>query len=282
MAAKASTLQNEKGTLTQKSPDDEFVFLFSVFTLHACSRQFRKPCAARGSQYPDPPGNKKALSEQNVTNKKALTSIVVLLDLGRDLTLPRDVDGLRLEGPALGAVAPGPVHGALQRVALPAKDVVAVLAEARVVARAEHKRLRPAVLRPLGPVVELRRVPDHLVHELRDPHRVGCRAGAAQGQEVGWARDGVCDVVAVVGEVEVLAVPAAVVRCGGSDVVRVSRGSFITLFRGDKNFSKSKPYVGKWMLVRIPPGQGLLGNISLSTRSSWHGAMISPPKFGPV
>jgi len=53
------------------------------------------------------------------------------------------------------------VHGLLERVALPAKDVVAVLPEPGSVACAQYKRLR-AVHGPLPRVVEARCVPDNL------------------------------------------------------------------------------------------------------------------------
>ena len=43
-----------------------------------------------------------------------------------------------------------------------------------------------------------------------------------------------------------------------------------------------RAYVGKWMLERMPPGQTLLGRVSVSTLSSWQGAPVSPPKLGPV
>lgn len=77
-----------------------------------------------------------------------------------------------------------------------------------VIPVAEIERLRP-IRRPLGLVVERRRVPDDLVHELRDAHGVRGRAVAAQREEVGRAGRRVGDVLAVVGRVEVLAVPAA-------------------------------------------------------------------------
>jgi hypothetical protein len=103
---------------------------------------------------------------------RPLTAIVVLVHHALHLALLGLVDRLPGQVCTLGAHAPGGVHGLLQRVALPAKDVVGVLAQAGVVAGAEHEGLR-AVRWPQRLVVEGRRVPHNLVHKLRDAHRVG-------------------------------------------------------------------------------------------------------------
>jgi len=71
------------------------------------------------------------------------------------------VDGLGLEAAALGAHAPAGVHGLLERITLPAEDVIGVLAVAGLVARAQVERLR-AVLGPGRLVVEAGGVPDDL------------------------------------------------------------------------------------------------------------------------
>lgn len=139
-----------------------------------------------------------------------LTSVVVLVDGPLDAALGAGGNVLGLEGGALGAHAARRVHGLLQGVALPAKDVVGVLPEPRVVARAEVEGLR-AVRRPVVGVVERRRVPDHLVHELRDAHRVRRRAVPAQAEEGRRTARRVRHVRLVVGAVQVLAVPASVV-----------------------------------------------------------------------
>jgi hypothetical protein len=71
------------------------------------------------------------------------------------------------------------VHGDLQRLALPAEDVIAVVPQARRVPVAPDERLG-AVLGPLGgDVVEGRGVPDDLVEELRDRDRVRRGTGRA-------------------------------------------------------------------------------------------------------
>jgi hypothetical protein len=66
-----------------------------------------------------------------------------------------------------------------------------------------------AVRRPVSLVVELGRVPDNLEHELGNLDRVSRGAGRAGGEEVCGARGGVCDVVLVVGAVEIDAIPAS-------------------------------------------------------------------------
>jgi hypothetical protein len=117
------------------------------------------------------------------------------------------VDGLgvllALEGAAGVAGALG-VHGLLEGVALPAEQVVAVDAHARLVAHAPEEGLA-AVGRPVLLVVELPGVEHDLVHDLRDLDRVRSRARAARLE---GARGRVGDVRLVVGRVERLAVPA--------------------------------------------------------------------------
>ncbi len=92
--------------------------------------------------------------------KQALTRIPILLHPPGHAAPRRLLISLRLQARAAGAEAPA-VHAALQRVALPPKHVVAVLAVPGRVARREHKRLR-AVGRPVGFVVEACGVPDYL------------------------------------------------------------------------------------------------------------------------
>ncbi len=139
-----------------------------------------------------------------------LTAVVVLDSLRADGALLGHVDGLGLETGALGTHAAAGVHGLLEGIALPAEDVIGVLAVAGVVTRAEVEGLR-AIGGPLRLVVELGGIPDNLVHQLRDPDGVRRRARAAQAEEVGGARRRVGDVVLVVIGVEVLAIPAAIV-----------------------------------------------------------------------
>ena len=133
------------------------------------------------------------------------------MDGGLDGALLRLSDLLGLEVLAAGTHAAGSVHGLLEGVALPAEDVVGVLAETGRVAGGEDERLG-TVGGPLGLVVEGGGVPDHLVHELGNADGVGGGAGTAQAEEVGGTGGRVGDVVLVVGAVEVLAVPAAVIR----------------------------------------------------------------------
>ena len=97
------------------------------------------------------------------------------------------------------------IHSLLEGVALPAEDVVAVVAVAGLVAERPHEGLR-AVRGPVRPVVERPRVEDHLVEQLRDLHRVARRA-RPPGLERPAAR--VRHVAAVVRRVQRLAVPAA-------------------------------------------------------------------------
>jgi len=134
--------------------------------------------------------------------------VIVLLDLGANSAFKSLFNSLSLEvGTARRSQAARGVHGALERIALPAKDVVGVLAETSVVARAEVEGLLDA-RGPSRLVVELGSVPDDLEHQLRDTNGVAGRAGTAQGEEGGGARGWVGNVVLVVGRIQVLAVPA--------------------------------------------------------------------------
>lgn len=102
-----------------------------------------------------------------------------------DTTLGSHIDLLRLEVRALGTHAARSIHGLLERVALPAKDVVGMLAQAGVVACAEIKGLR-AICRPVVGIIKGCRVPDHLVHQLRDAHGMSRGTFTTQTQEGGW------------------------------------------------------------------------------------------------
>ena len=90
-----------------------------------------------------------------------LTSFHVLHDGFLDGAPVGSRNILRFLVPACGAEATVGIHGTLQRVSLPAEDVVAMLAVARRVSRREHKRLR-AVRRPVGGIVEGGSIPDNL------------------------------------------------------------------------------------------------------------------------
>ena len=110
---------------------------------------------------------------------------------------------LPLEGRAPVAGALG-VHGLLEGIPLPAKQVIAVNTIAGVVTMAPVEGLRP-VGGPLGLVIELARVIHDLVHDLGDLDGMGRRAGAAA---LKGTRGRVRDVRLVVWAVDVLAVPA--------------------------------------------------------------------------
>ena len=115
---------------------------------------------------------------------------------GIGITLP-----LQRRAPIAGTLA---IHGPLQGISLPAKQIIAVDAIASVVAVAPVERLGP-IGGPLGLVVELARVVHDLVHDLRDLDGVAGGAGAAA---LKGAAGRVGDVAPVVGAVNVLAVPA--------------------------------------------------------------------------
>ena len=136
---------------------------------------------------------------------RLLTAIDILVDEGLDGALVHVGHGLRLErAPVLAALEhAGRVHGALERVALPAEEVVGVGAVALVVlGEAEHEGVGPAAA---PHAVELGRVPEGLVGDLGGADRMRGRAWPG-GLEGLLGR--VVHVRLVVGRVEVLAVPA--------------------------------------------------------------------------
>jgi hypothetical protein len=96
------------------------------------------------------------------------------------------------------------IHRLLERVALPAKDVVAMSSRASDVHRVDERV--GAVGGPERLVGEFAYVPHDLVHDLGQLGGVGRWACAAAG---GAGALAICDVRLVVGRVEVLAVPAA-------------------------------------------------------------------------
>jgi hypothetical protein len=131
-----------------------------------------------------------------------LTAVNVLIHYGLLRAL---VHGGGALGLCAGAVDDtGRVENLLQRVALPAKDVVGVVAVARGVAKRPHERLA-AVSGPVGLVVELARVPHGLEEHLRRAHGMAGRARAAALKRAVLR---VRHVRHVVGRVEVHAVPA--------------------------------------------------------------------------
>lgn len=156
-----------------------------------------------------PPQASLVISSRHWATWKAIKpTFDILTDRLLDLALVRRRNILALLVSASGAETTIGIHGPLERIALPPKDVVAVLAVPRLVTRRQHKRLR-AIGWPLSLVVELGRVPDNLKHELRNFDGVTGRAVSGR-QEVGGAGGGICDVILVVGRVEVLPVPASV------------------------------------------------------------------------
>jgi len=114
------------------------------------TRETRKPCISQTSATPN-------IKKERIK----LTALPLLIDLLRNLALIRLRNNLGLEIGATGTRASA-VHGALKGIALPAEDVVAVLAVAGVVAGAEVEWLG-AVRGPVGLVVELGGVPYDLV-----------------------------------------------------------------------------------------------------------------------
>jgi len=130
-----------------------------------------------------------------------LTAIDVLLDGALNGTLVGLVDGLGLEA---GGGQAGLVHGALERITLPAKEVITVSAETLVVIEAPDERLR-AISGPERLVVESGGVPHGLVGNLG--HADGVSGWASTGVDEA-SLYGVVHMVLVVGAVEILAVPA--------------------------------------------------------------------------
>lgn len=190
---------------------------------------------------------------------------MVLLDNRLDAALLGLVNGLRLHVLALGAHAARCIHTLLESIALPPEDVISVLAIAGVIAIAEVEGLG-AIRGPLSLVVERSGVPDNLVHELRNTDGVTGWAVASQAQESSRAIGRVGNVRPVIRAVKIFAVPATSYIVSGAQ-------SFLP---------ESQTHVGKWMLDRIPPLHGSLGNSWVSIRASWQGAAVSPPKLGPV
>ena len=126
----------------------------------------------------------------------------------------------------------------------------------------KHKRLRP-ISRPQRLIVERRRVPNNLEHQLRQFNRMSRRAGTTVLKR---PRRRVADVRRMVGAIEVLAIPAS---------------SSTRLISDPKHFqgNRGEAYVGNRIVVLMPPGQATFGNSIESTLLSEHGAALSPPKF---
>ena len=128
------------------------------------------------------------------------------IDILRDLLLLRALVGLRnalsLEHAVAGIAVR--VHSPLQRITLPAEDVVAVRAVSGEVTIAPYERLA-AVLGPEALVVEGSGVPDDLVEKLRNLDWVASRAGAVALESTAG---GISNMRGVVCGVQVLAVPA--------------------------------------------------------------------------
>ena len=135
-----------------------------------------------------------------------LTAINVLLDRRSNAALVRLSDGLGLEAVAKKRLR---VHGALESIALPGKEVIGVGAVALVavhgLAEAPDKRLG-AIRGPHGLVVEGTGIPHGLERQLG--HADGMRGRAGTGSDEPSAA-AVVHVVLVVGAVEVFTVPAA-------------------------------------------------------------------------
>jgi hypothetical protein len=137
--------------------------------------------------------------------KRGLTSVNVLVDEILDSALVHGVNGLRLERTAVLASvehARG-VHSALERISLPAEEVIGVCSESLLVTVAQDEGV--AAIR--GPHVgELGGIPQSLIRDLGNTDGVGCGARAGVLERVA---DGVVHVSLVVGRIEVLAIPAS-------------------------------------------------------------------------
>jgi hypothetical protein len=137
--------------------------------------------------------------------KTQLTSIDVLIDRALHLTRVHRTDRLTLQRlPVLtGLEHAFVVHGLLQRVVFPAKEVISMCTIALVVIVRQEERVGAV----LGPhVVELRGIPERLVCDLWHADGMGSRAGF--GISEGFVLR-VVHVVLMVGGVDVFAVPAA-------------------------------------------------------------------------
>jgi len=133
-----------------------------------------------------------------------------ILDLARVLQLHR----LRLEHG--GRDIRMTIHGLLEGIIFPAKDVIRMVREARRVAtRPDEGLISISEVRGVD-VVERARVPDGLQQDLRQTH--GVRGGARTARLEGSGLR-VSDVVLVVGRVQVLAVPAGGETVVGHDAV---------------------------------------------------------------
>ena len=102
----------------------------------------------------------KAAVSLNQSGTNELTAIDILVHPLGDGALVGLFDRLRQQVSAGGAQAAA-VHGPLKRVALPAKDIVAMLTVTRGVTRRQNERLGP-ILGPVLFVVERRSIPDDL------------------------------------------------------------------------------------------------------------------------
>jgi hypothetical protein len=133
------------------------------------------------------------------------------------------------------------VHSLLQRVILPAKDVVPMRSISSGVSVAPDEWLR-AISRPKRLVVEFRGIPYDLEEELWDLDRMSRRTRAVVFKcSAAW----VGDVALVVGTVEIYSIPAA------DNFVSASEH-----FEGKSNYLT---HVGKRRFAMIPDGQGAVG-----------------------
>ena len=122
--------------------------------------------------------------------------------LGASAVLLGGLDGQTSLGASLVEVA-AVVHGQLQRVVLPAEDVITVGGGATAVHAVDEG---VAAVRGEDALVhEGRRVPHELVHDLGQLDGVAGRASTTAGSTI----TAVGDVALVVGAVEVLTIPAA-------------------------------------------------------------------------
>lgn len=132
------------------------------------------------------------------------TSVSFLADKVIDGALVGSGHGLLRDGTAAIVEAVVLVHGALERVVLPAEHVVGVGAVPTGALEAPHEGVG-GTRRPQA--VEFGCVPDRLVGQLRHANGVGGRAGGGVRKAV--LCDGVVHVRLVVGAVKVLAIPAS-------------------------------------------------------------------------
>lgn len=100
-----------------------------------------------------------------------------------------------------------------------------------------------AVSGPISLVVERRRIPDNLEHELGDLDGVGRRASGAGREEVGGAGGGIGNMILMVGAVEVDAVPASTDFV--SDQI-VGRGEWGRLTLGRGCWSECRRHMRPW------------------------------------